>query len=189
MVRRLTQVLRLYPLRSAMVGRRLAEAVLEGLGAGRPFGVTLRASLEHVVSTSVDVALLRFESGAVALFIVDLRDALVRRFERAAAVAAERADAPGGRWVRARLRSVAVALKTEMVEQHLINAVLGVTGLYAEAMTLDPSRVDRDALVRQVTTMLQQSLSTVFNRAELAVTLDEVPRAAKVLPGAPLASA
>ena len=172
-LRKLTQAFRAFSTqRSSAVGGRLVERLSAALDAGAAFGPALKETLPALVEASVDVASAKFDSGAVALFIVDLRDAVARRLEKAAALAGRKDG--WGPWMKVRLLDVAGSLRTETVEQHLINAVLSVTGLYAEAMTLDVARVDRAELTRAVTTVLQRSLSTVFSRRELALTLERL---------------
>lgn len=152
---------------------RLANQMDERLRAGEAFGAALKAVLPALAREAVEDAASRFEGGAVALFIVDLRDVLRHTLESAGRKLSRRHLGTGAFLAR-RMGDVSAALVDEQVEQHLINCVLSVTGLYAEAMTLELGRLDREKLAGALADVLRQLVGATLPRAQQVQTLDSL---------------
>ncbi len=155
------------------VATRLANRMDEHLLAGAAFGAALKDVLPALAAEAVEDAAGRFEGGAVALFIVDVRDALRDTLESTGRKLSRRHLATGA-FLSRRMSDVSAALLDEHVEQHLINCVLSVTGLYAEAMTLELARLDKEKLARALAEVLRQLVGATLSRAQLAQTLDSL---------------
>lgn len=164
---RLTQVLKaLLPSRPVPPSVKLADELALRLSHGGALGPALRASFPTLSALAVGRACARFEGGAVALLIVDIRDALAG-LTAAAAAELTRRDADAWGWTAGRLEALARALGDDTFVQHLINTCLEATHVYTESMPLDAHAVDDAALARAVTELLSRSLPAVLSRAEL----------------------
>jgi hypothetical protein len=159
----------LFPSRPVSPAVRYADELGLRLSGGAPLGAALRASFPALARVAVKDAARRFEGGAVALFIVDLRDALASTVA-GAANELERRDASTWRVLSRRLEAFAEALSGDTFVQHLVNTCLEATQLYTESMPLEPEALDVDALAAAVAALLSRSLGAVLSRAELAQT-------------------
>lgn len=148
-----------------------AAAQLEvHLREGDNFGEALSCVLPELVADAARSAHDKFDGGAVALLIVDFRDALHRRLSRLAETLAER-ERPWALYSSARLTQLSLALHDETVEQHLINTVLELTGAWAEIVPVVRAEVDAVRLASSVMELLLRALPAIFTRHELAQTL------------------
>lgn len=173
---RLTRLLRaVNPLRLARpsAASRVASRLSAALEAGEPLGAALRGAAELLSAEAVRDATARFEGGAAALFLADLRDALRRTLESAGRKLARRHPAAGGD-LGQHLSALSGALTEEQVEQHLINCVLGVAGLCAEAAVLELGRVDPKRLERSLARWLGQLVGSVLSRRAQGQTLESL---------------
>lgn len=168
--RRLAQVLKgLLPSRPVAPPVTYAEELALRLADGATLGPALRASFPVLAELSVQAAAQRFDGGAVALLIVDVRDALAATVAGAAHELVRR-DSSTWSGTSQRLHVLAEALAGDTFVQHLINTCLEATGVYTESMPLEPDAVDVEKLSAAVSTLLSRSLSAVLSRAELAQT-------------------
>lgn len=166
--RRLAQVLKgLLPARPVSPAAQVADEVALRLRDGAALGPALRASFPVVARLAVERAGERFEGGAVALLIVDVRDGLVSLVSSSAAEL-QRRDARAWAFTAARLERLAHALAGDTFVQHLINTCLEATGVYTESHPLERAAVDIERLARAVTELLSRSLVAMLSRAELS---------------------
>lgn len=166
--RRLAQVLKgLLPSRPVAPSVQLADELSLRLKDGGALGPALRASFPTLATLAVDAATHRFDGGAVALLIVDVRDALKTIVSQAGAELTRRDAATWG-FTADRLATLAHALDGDTFVQHLINTCLEATGVYTESMPLEPDAVDAARLTAAVTELLSRSLTAVLSRAELS---------------------
>lgn len=168
--RRLAQVLKgLLPSRPVSPPVRYADELSLRLADGGALGPALRASFPTLAEVAVKSAAQRFDGGAVALLIVDLRDALTSTVAGAANELVRR-DSSTWSATSQRLHVLAEALAGDTFVQHLINTCLEATHVYTESMPLEPDAVDAEKLAAAVASLLSRSLSAVLSRAELAQT-------------------
>lgn len=163
------------PLRLALpsAASRVAARVSERLEAGDSLGTALRGAAELLSAEAVRDATGRFDGGAAALFIADVRDALVRTLDSTGRKLSRRHPGAGA-YLGKHLSAVARALADEQVEQHLINCVLGVAGLHAEAAVLEPTRVDPKRLQRSLAEWLRQLIGSTLSGHAQGQTLDSL---------------
>lgn len=140
-------------------------------------GANLKEALERAATAlakaSVHDAAARFDGGALALVIVDVRDALRRQLVEAASLVQ---DAP----VSQALIGAAAAVDEEAFVGHLINAMLRATDLYTEAHALE--RLDTGRCIREVTALFERSLCVLVSRHDGARTCGERPRRVTFIP-------
>ncbi|MEW5742049.1 MAG: hypothetical protein AB1938_24250 [Myxococcota bacterium] len=167
---RLTQALKgLFPSKPVAPSVKLADEVRLRLDAGSSMGTVLRASFPALSLSAVDAACARFEGGAVALLIVDVRDAL----QAITLGASKELYARGRPWRTPAecLEQLSKAISDDTFVQHLINTCLEATGIYTESMPLEPDAVDVARLTRAVTELLTRSLPAILSRAQLNQTV------------------
>lgn len=165
--RRLAKVLKGFlPSRPVAPPVKWADEVALRLADGGSLGPALRASFPTLAELAVHAATQRFEGGAVALLIVDLRDALTSTVSGAADELSRRdvttCSEP--------LHALAHALAGDTFVQHLINTCLEATLLYTESMPLEPDAIDTERLAAAVAALLSRSLPAALSRAQLAQT-------------------
>lgn len=166
--RRLAAVLKgLLPSRPVSPAAQLADELSLRLRDGGALGPALRASFPVLGTLAVGHAVGRFEGGAVALLIVDVRDGLVSLVSSSAAEL-QRRDARAWAFTSERLGRLALALNGDTFVQHLINTCLEATGVYTESHALERDAVDVEGLARAVTELLSRSLVAMLPRAELS---------------------
>jgi hypothetical protein len=167
---RLRQVLKgLLPWKPLAPSVKLADEVAVRLVAGSSVGAALCASFPALAAWAVRMACARFEGGAVALLIVDVRDGL-----QAITLEASGALAGRGRAWRSPaecLEHVACAFADDTFVQHLINTSLEAAGVYTESMPLEAGAVDEARLARAVAELLVRSLPAILSRAQLSQTV------------------
>lgn len=161
---------RLRPRRDPHAGSRQLAATLQG---GARLGDALQACASVLAKTSVSDAAGKFEGGALALFIVDVRDALQRQLLEAAAAVK---DAP----LAEALHHAARAVNDDAFVQHLINTLLAATELYVEAQAVE--RLDERRCTREVSALFQRSLCVLVSRADAARVCGERPRRLEFIP-------
>jgi len=163
------------PLRLAMpsAASKVAARMNEALEAGDSLGSALRGATELLSAEAIRDATARFEGGAAALFIADVRDALMRTLESAGRKLSRQHPIAGG-YLAKNLSAVSLSLTEEQVEQHLINCILAVAGLYAEAAVLELPRVDPKRLEQSLAEWLRQLIGSVLSRRAQGQTLESL---------------
>lgn len=136
-----------------------SRALVGALHDGASLGDALQQAAVSLAKASVHEAAGRFEGGAVALFIVDVRDSLRRQLLEAAVSVL---DAP----LAAALRHAARAVNEDTFVQHLINALLAATELYVESMPVE--RLPETRCSREVSALFQRSLCVLISRTDAA---------------------
>jgi hypothetical protein len=106
------------------------RSLAEALARGEALGPAVMAWAPEAVASAVREAAGRFESGAVALFIVDVRDGLLRRLEH------EQGTLTGLQ--REYFGAFVARLRDDDGQQRLINAVLEGAGLPLELSAFSP---------------------------------------------------
>jgi hypothetical protein len=150
-----------------------SDAVLAELRGGRSLGEALQGAGPALAQVAVSEAARRFEGGAIALFIVDVRDALGRQLLDA-----------GRRCEDAQLHQ-ALAQAARRVDddtfvQHLINALLEANRAYVEANPVDHIAEGRST--RALTQLLARALSSLISRHDGARRLGERTPALEFVP-------
>lgn len=145
-----------------------AGTLMRLLERGEPLGRSLRAAGPALASAAVTDALRRFESGAVALFIVEVRDSLRRQLYEAGVELHATDEQPLARV----LTLVAARLDDDTFIQHLVNATLEATDLYSEALPFEPRRRSLKRLEAAVGDVLLRSLCVLLTRSEAAHTVN-----------------
>lgn len=163
MLARLSQALR----RLTPAGLRAvtpAEELAKRLRNGAPIGDALRSVFPHVAQAAAVTARARFEGGAAALLIVDLRDALRSELLDLACGLAQQ-DA-GFSALAARLEALACSVEGDTFVQHLINTCLSSLNVYTESHPVEVAQLGPAPCAVQVGELLCRSLSSVMTRAE-----------------------
>lgn len=145
-----------------------AGVLMQFLERGEPLGRALRTAGPALASAAVTDALRRFESGAVALFIVELRDSLRRQLYEAGVELHAADEQPLARV----LTLVAARLDDDTFIQHLVNAVLAATDLYSEALPFEPRRKTLRRVEAAVSDVFLRSLCVLLTRSEAAHTVN-----------------
>ena len=135
--------------------RELVAALHNGLSLGE----ALQQTAVTLAKTSVHEAAANFESGALALFIVDVRDSLRRQLLEASVAVL---DAP----LCQALRNAANSVNDDTFVQHLINSLLAATDLYVESMPVESLSESRCS--REVKALFQRSLCVLISRTDAA---------------------
>jgi hypothetical protein len=149
------------------------RALVGALHGGSTLGEALQVSAVILAKASVSDAAMRFEGGAVALFIVDVRDALKRQLLEAA-VAVK--DAP----LAQALTGAAKAVDDEAFVGHLINTLLAATELYTETQPVE--RLPEARCTREVTALFQRSLCVLVSRGDAGRVCGERSRRVEFIP-------
>ena len=149
------------------------RTLVGALHGGSTLGEALQASAVMLAKTSVGEAAVNFDGGALALFIVDVRDALKRQLLEAA-VAVK--DAP----IAQALHVAAKAVDDEAFVGHLINSLLQATELYTEAQAVE--RLSEARCTRAVTELFQRSLCVLVSRGDAGRVCGERPRRVEFIP-------
>lgn len=132
-------------------------ALTRELDRGFTLGEALSRAAPALCGDAVRTAAMTFEEAPVALFIVDVRDALSRNLR---AAARQVPDVP----MAHALRRAASLVKHDTFVQHLINTLLEASGAYSEVMVVRSiqQRVCREAL----TALFLRSMCTLLSRAD-----------------------
>lgn len=147
----------------------LAAALRSGMTLCEGLTATAPALARVAVREASD----RFEGGALALFIVDVRDSLRRQLLEASAGVM---DAP----MAGALRFAAHGVNGDTFVQHLINSLLGATGLYVESMPLE--RVNETGCTREVSKLFTRSLCVLVSRNDAIRRCGERSRRVEFIP-------
>lgn len=155
-----------------------ANALVAALREGASLGDALAGAGPVLARVAVSEAARSFEGGALALFIVDVRDALGRQLSRAGVLSQ---DAQ----VRAALELAAHRVDDDTFVQHLINTLLEVNGVYVEAMPVE--RLDEAKCTRALAGLFERALCSLISRHDGARRLGERSAAVEfaVAPSAP----
>lgn len=137
----------------SQASRELAQALRDGLTLCE----ALTATSESLAQVAVREASDKFDGGALALFIVDVRDSLRRQLLEASQLVQ---DAP----MAGALRVAARRVNGDTFVQHLINCLLAATELYVESMPLQS--VSESGCTRAVTELFKRSLCVLVSRAD-----------------------
>lgn len=175
MLARLSQALR--RLTPAALARAVtpAEELARRLKNGELVGDALRTVFPQVAAGAAMQAKARFEGGAVALFIVDLRDALRTGLHELANGLTQ--QDPGFARVAERITALANSVEGDTFVQHLINTCLSTLNVYTESHAIDASQLSNAPCAKQVGELLSRSLSSVMSRAEQAQPCPGAPNA------------
>lgn len=160
-----------------------APTLLAALGAEASLGAALRASGPALAKVAVREAARRFDSGAVALLIADVRDSLRRQLVSAARTL----DGRGERALALSLGAVARRLNEDTFVQHLVNAVLEACELYTEAQPLEPRLGTLRRVEAAVTALLERSLCVLLPRSDAGRMIRDGAAPAFSWPPAPIA--
>lgn len=158
-------------------------ALARELDRGFTLGEALSRAAPALCADAVRKAAMRFEDAPVALFIVDVRDALSRALR---AAATQVPDVP----MAHALRRAASLVKHDTFVQHLINTMLEASGAYSEVMVVRTiqQRVCREAL----TELFLRSMCVLVSRADAGRRTGQRARRMEFLalpqPSAPRAS-
>ena len=136
-----------------------SRQLVSALHDGASLGDALQQTAALLAKVAVHEAAARFESGVLALFIVEVRDSLRRQLLEAARTVM---DAP----LATALRSAAKNVDEDTFVQHLINSILKATDLYVESMPVEYLREARCS--REVTALFQRSLCVLISRTDAA---------------------
>jgi len=168
----------LSPLSRASAPERAAQALTAHFAGGE----TLRASLGPVLEVLVGDAVASVcrergerEAAAVAAMLASTLERSVAETARSTA-ARDEVDGPCARWLSRRLSALSVRLSDATVRQHLVNVVLGVSGLAAESLPLEPAALDQVALGRGLTAVVMRSLSSLLEPGDLTHSLATLQR-------------
>ncbi len=150
-----------------------SDRAIAALLAGHTLDEVMRAASQVIARQAVREALEEFSDGPAALLITCLLESCTAAWSAlgAALEASPRLPADRAAWVCARMNDYSRSLSSELMTQHLINLVLGVTGLYIEALVLSRDQVDPRALREKLAELLKQGLSSGLSRADLSQTL------------------
>ncbi len=135
----------------------VAGVLARALRDGATVGESLAQHAPQLARVAVRRAARRFDDGPLALFIVDVRDALRRLLLEASA---QVADVP----VRTALRRAAGQVTGDTFVQHLINTLLEAHGAYSEAVVV--KGVARVASAKALTALFERSLCVLVTRAD-----------------------
>ena len=141
-----------------------ARALVDAMVAGQQLGEALTQVGPLLAKVAVSEAGKRFESGPVALFIVDVRDSLKLQLRLAGRLSQDVT-------LRMALERAARKVDDDTFVQHLINAILEATGVYTESMPLD--RLDEGACEASVSKLFTRALSLLVSRHDGARRLGQ----------------
>lgn len=154
-----------------------AARTVEALRAGLTLGETMRDAADPVAKASVRAALEEFSDGPAALLITCLLEAATIEWERLGAevLRAQGLTKDGAAWACTKMTEYGRSLADDPMCQHVINLVLGVTGLHAESLILTRDDVDAARLETKLAELLKQGLSSGISRTDLAHSVRSIP--------------
>ena len=157
--------------------RTSAARTVEALRSGLTLGEAMRDAADPIAKKAVASALEEFSDGPAALLITCLLESATLEWERLGAevLRAQGLTKDGAVWACTRLTEYGRSLGDETMSQHVINLVLGVTGLHVEALILTRADVDAPRLEAKLAELLQQGLSSCVPRADLSRSVRSVP--------------
>ena len=155
------------------LGPSAATRAVTALRTGQTLGEVMKDASDKIARAAVSEALQAFSDGPAALLITCLIESTTAGWERLATQLAESKELPseGSAWVAARMVDFGESLKHDLMQQHLINLVLSVTGLHVEMLILTRGDVDAGALTQRLAELLKNGLSSGVSRSDLAQTL------------------
>lgn len=170
-MRLLETIKSLNPLRK--LGESPASRAAAALRDGQSLGDAMREAADPIAKAAVREALEAFGDGPAALLITCLIESATAGWERLGTQLASSNQLPpeAATWVAARFMDYGRSLCDDPMSQHLINLVLGVTGLHVEALILTKDDVDARQLTLKLSELLQKGLSSAISRSDLAQTL------------------
>lgn len=136
-----------------------SRALVAALHAGRSLGEALQQAAPHLARVAVSEAAGKFEGGALALFIVDVRDSLGRQLLDAGRLVQDAA-------LMSSLRTASNNVDGDTFVQHLINTLLASTSLYVESMAVEHLAEAR--CTRDLTALFTRSLCVLISRSDAA---------------------
>lgn len=154
-----------------------AARTVEALRSGLTLGEVMRDAADPIAKKAVASALEEFDDGPAALLITCLLESATLEWERLGAevLRAQGLTKDGAAWACTRLTEYGRSLADETMSQHVINLVLGVTGLHVEALILTRADVDAPRLEAKLAELLKQGLSSCVSRADLARSVRSIP--------------
>lgn len=160
-------------LRPRIDGDAGARELVKALRAGRSLGEALTDVAPTLAKVAVNEAAARFEGGALALFIVDVRDSLRRQLDDAGRLSEDAL-------ISGALRLVSTKVDGETFVQHLINELLRATGLYVEAQPL--TWLPEARCTHVVARLFERSLCLLLGRSDAARRLGERTQRLEFIP-------
>jgi hypothetical protein len=173
------------------LGASPATQAASALREGQSLGDVMREASDKIAAQAVREALDAFSDGPAALLITCLIESSTAGWERLAAqLSASKDLAPeASSWVAARMVGYGQCLNEELMQQHLINLVLSVTGLHVEMLVLTRNDVDARVLTVRLAELLKKGLSSGLSRNDLAQTVTSpLPRVRRIAAPRPSAS-
>ena len=149
------------------------KALSTSLQAGEALGDALVKAAPSLAQAAVADAAMRFEGGALALFIVEVRDSLRAQLR-------ETSEQVHDAGLTGALAALSHALNGDTFVQHLVNTVLQATNLYTETQVL--ARYDEGRVEAAVEQLLRRSLCLVLNRSDAARRISERARRLEFIP-------
>jgi hypothetical protein len=138
------------------------------LKAGDSLQKALQGALPVLGANAVAQAL-KAEDGPVALVCVDLVSSLKNQLQRASSQLSQ-VKQPWALWTSSRLKMFSAALEKDVVNLHLVNAVLAEAAVASELSPVVVRTIGRQALEKRVVQVLVGMRSTIFTPTELLQT-------------------
>ncbi|MGV3624524.1 MAG: hypothetical protein ACO1OB_27135 [Archangium sp.] len=148
-----------------------SQELAQALRSGMTLCEALTATAPTLAKVAVREASDKFDGGALALFIVDVRDSLKRQLLEASQLVM---DAP----MSGALRFAARGVNGDTFVQHLINSLLAATELYVESMPLES--VNESGCTRAVSELFTRSLCVLVTRNDAIRRCGQGGRAQRV---------
>lgn len=150
-----------------------SRALVAALRSGASLAEALRRAAPMLAKVAVSEAAGRFEGGALALFIVDVRDSLCRQVLEAGAGVHDGL-------LHAALRTVASNVEGETFVQHLINTTLEASAVYVESMPVEV--IDEGRCTQALTVLMHRSLCALISRTDGARCMGERSHRVEFIP-------
>jgi hypothetical protein len=141
-----------------------ARVLVGALQNGRSLSEALSEAAPMLARVAVSDAARAFEGGALALFIVDVRDALGRQLSRAGTLSQDAL-------IRTALEQASRRVDDDTFVQHLINTLLEANEVYVEALPVE--RLQEGRCVRALTELFNRALCLLISRHDGARRLGE----------------
>lgn len=149
------------------------HALRDALNDGANLGEALKLAAPMLAQAAVSDAAMRFEGGAVALFIVEVRDSLRAQLVEAGTQVQDAA-------MLGALRAASNNVDGDTFVQHLINTLLGATDCYVESQLI--STIDEARCTGALTALFSKSLCVVLTRSDAARKLGSRTRRLEFIP-------
>lgn len=145
----------------------------EALDDGANLGEALRSAAPMLAQAAVSDGAMRFQGGAVALFIVEVRDSLRAQLFEAGTQVQDAA-------MLGALRAASNNVNGDTFVQHLINTLLQATERYVEPQLIDS--IDERRCTQALTALFSKSLCVLLTRSDAARKLGSRTRRLEFIP-------